>query len=691
MKRLLRVLALSVAVAAPAGAVKVPQVTAGPDLVEQAAAVEAPITQVTVFSDRARIERAGKVKSGVGVHAVRLPDLPGGTLLDTVRVDAKGAKVLRVEARPVEQARQAIGQVEGLLEQLEALGKQFTLHAARRQVRVDELAYLDGLAPKTPKAEEYRKGQPEVNPRAWLAVRGFLQTRRTALSTELRQMDATHAEWVEQAGKLRAEINRYNQSAFSRRRTIQVLVVLEAKVASPTVRLSYFVPGASWRPAYKVSLAESGRKLTIRTAGRVQQATGEDWDGVELALSTAIPGQGIEAPELLTWTLGEAKDFTPQPQPEQHRPPGVLSPPVAQKTLAEQARDEAVQSLRQRIQLAMNIGTSGVPAGYVSDSGISVGQSSGFGGLAVSGTGRGGGGYGRGKSVSREKKSKRRVSRPRPSRRPSAPMAAPQPVMVMDDMAMSESMAAPGSMGLRSSADGRARPVGTPMDLFDAPSPQRRRFNDPTLPAVLAGGLDYVYRSQTKVTVPSSPEQHTVPLSAETYPVETYYEVSPGLQTTAYLKAKVRNRGALPILGGPVDIFSGPNYVGTGTLDSTGIGGDLELPLGADEDLEIVRRVIPKTVTEGVFSKDELTKYRTEIEVANRKRRGVKVRVIEQYPITDVEDLAIDQRSVNPKPIDGPNKAGVMTFELDVPAGKKKTITIDYRIKRPENWRLWQQ
>ena len=31
-----------------------------------------------------------------------------------------------------------------------------------------------------------------------------------------------------------------------------------------------------------------------------------------MLLSTAIPGRGIDAPELLTWTLGERSEFVPQ-------------------------------------------------------------------------------------------------------------------------------------------------------------------------------------------------------------------------------------------------------------------------------------------------------------------------------------------------------------------------------------------
>ncbi|MBM4321394.1 MAG: DUF4140 domain-containing protein, partial [Deltaproteobacteria bacterium] len=64
----------------------VPEVTAGPELAEKATVIDAPIARVTVYSDRARVQRRAAVPLAAGIHALRLPDLPGAVLLDTVRV-----------------------------------------------------------------------------------------------------------------------------------------------------------------------------------------------------------------------------------------------------------------------------------------------------------------------------------------------------------------------------------------------------------------------------------------------------------------------------------------------------------------------------------------------------------------------------------------------------------------------------
>ncbi|MGK0360713.1 MAG: hypothetical protein ACI9U2_003027, partial [Bradymonadia bacterium] len=57
-------------------ALGVPAVVAGPDLAQTAVTVDAPITAVTVYSDRARVTRTARAPAGKGVVALRFPDLP---------------------------------------------------------------------------------------------------------------------------------------------------------------------------------------------------------------------------------------------------------------------------------------------------------------------------------------------------------------------------------------------------------------------------------------------------------------------------------------------------------------------------------------------------------------------------------------------------------------------------------------
>jgi len=243
-------------------------------------------------------------------------------------------------------------------------------------------------------------------------------------------------------------------------------------------------------------------------------------------------------------------------------------------------------------------------------------------------------------------------------------------------------------VGSRGPREGRT--LATSLGLFEPTYYQPPQFSDANLPAVVAGGLDYVYSCPTRASIPSNGEDLRVPLAAESYPVETFYEATPSLKKTAYLKAKVTNQGERPILQGPANIFVGKDFIGQGQLRTTGKGGVIDLPLGADENIRILHKVVPATVTKGIISKDEITTYTQTIEIGNYKKKAITINVYDQIPKTRNEDIEIEKGSISPKPETGPDEDGIMRFLLRIPPGKIRTIQFSYKIKRPENWQLSQ-
>ena len=161
---------------------------------------------------------------------------------------------------------------------------------------------------------------------------------------------------------------------------------------------------------------------------------------------------------------------------------------------------------------------------------------------------------------------------------------------------------------------------------------------------------------------------------------------------TAFLTARLKNQGKTPVLAGPVNIFMAGDFAGQGRLETTGPGGEIDLPLGADEDIRLEHRIVPSSRTEGLFGKDDVTDYEVVLQVANYKKRDVEVELFDVLPKSVNEDIEVKLQSVSPKTVSGPDKAkGRMTWKLKVPAGKTKKITFVYRITRPENWQLHQR
>jgi uncharacterized protein (TIGR02231 family) len=273
---------------------------------------------------------------------------------------------------------------------------------------------------------------------------------------------------------------------------------------------------------------------------------------------------------------------------------------------------------------------------------------------------------------------------PAPRRRAVARELARAPGVAADPMVVTKSL---------SRASGSSAP-GTVMRLAlnDAsPSRGRPRFSDPDLPAVSGGGLDYVYRAPTPGTVPSTGALIRVPLATQVHRAAVFHQATPALAATAFLRARVRNDGTRPLLGGPASIFVGGELVGQGRVATTGPGGDVELPLGADEDIRLVRTVVPSTKISGLILKSEETTYEVRIQVGNYKKRPATVELTDQVPRGARDKVEVKLLGADPATQAAPDANGIVRWRVEVPAGGTRTVSLRYVIVRPKGWRLYQR
>src|SRR5437763_1253542 len=67
----------------------------------------------------------------------------------------------------------------------------------------------------------------------------------------------------------------------------EALLFLDKRGEGPdSVRLSYLVGKCEWSPAYTFRAGGDRKQIRVECNGLIQQMSGEDWDGVQLTLST---------------------------------------------------------------------------------------------------------------------------------------------------------------------------------------------------------------------------------------------------------------------------------------------------------------------------------------------------------------------------------------------------------------------
>ena len=196
--------------------------------------------------------------------------------------------------------------------------------------------------------------------------------------------------------------------------------------------------------------------------------------------------------------------------------------------------------------------------------------------------------------------------------------------------------------------DYEAGPVPRSLQLALAGPTDLLRGLAPSSPARMTKGIEYLYRAPTRADIKSDGSAIKVPVSVEKFSTQGFYQSTPGVTPTAYLKARLKNQSSRPMLGGPTHIFVDNQFIGDGQIATVAPKRQVEFGLGADESVKIVRTVLPETREDGVFSKHAITRYRVQIQIANYHRRKVDIEVLEPLPRSNKEDIEVKVISMRP-------------------------------------------
>jgi hypothetical protein len=273
------------------------------------------IDAVTVYPAGAEVVRKARVKLGKGEHTVLFVDFPAETVAASIRVEGKataGLEIGSVDTRKLsvprsddEAAASERRQVEEAIEKLkdERSALQTAIQAAEMQKKLIE--NLTGLPGVQPPANGGAQAQPDWGQLFELIGKRTAEAQKAILDTQIK-VRGVDRQIKDLEGKLASLAPRKMS-----RTEVKVALTAEADLdADMTIR--YQVTSASWTPFYDARLTVGSKaeapKLQLVRRAAITQRTGEVWDNVTLALSTARPTAGTSASVLAPMTI----DFEPE-------------------------------------------------------------------------------------------------------------------------------------------------------------------------------------------------------------------------------------------------------------------------------------------------------------------------------------------------------------------------------------------
>jgi uncharacterized protein (TIGR02231 family) len=279
------------------------------------AAVEQPlddlVTSVTVYSDRARVQRTAEKRLDRGRHRVSFGVLPDAVDPNSVRVRVEGAELLSLEVVRGYGEEELPPHLADKVERLAAIDRELAILQGRTAVLAEEVGFLRRTAPSAPRQLEDGR-LPALDTTAQARVISWAAARLALVGDAQIEVDLERATLLDERAILQAELagTRGGGQATARSRAVATLRADQASGAKLTLEYQTF--DARWVPTYDVRLDTKKGEVELGVAALVWQQTDEDWGEVELRLSTAIPSQSADLPQLLSYFLEEAK---PEPPP----------------------------------------------------------------------------------------------------------------------------------------------------------------------------------------------------------------------------------------------------------------------------------------------------------------------------------------------------------------------------------------
>jgi uncharacterized protein (TIGR02231 family) len=271
---------------------------------------------VTVYADRALVTRKGRVSLEAGEHELRINDLPL-FLRDSLRASGRGPqgiRILNVDITTAFHSRPPEAELVELQHTIEQLQQQAQLLQARQDALANRRHWLHGLGEQS---KEFASGlaSGQMRPQDCADFFTFMAEQSTQDAEIALNLDKERQRLHAELEARRREFNQKQGNADPDRQAAVVSVELST-AGELELEISYIVLNASWQPQYdvRVQMDETQSRGTVELMyiGLVQQATGESWENVNLALSTARPSLSAVLPELKPWYLNV---YAPPPPP----------------------------------------------------------------------------------------------------------------------------------------------------------------------------------------------------------------------------------------------------------------------------------------------------------------------------------------------------------------------------------------
>ena len=187
------------------------------------------------------------------------------------------------------------------------------------------------------------------------------------------------------------------------------------------------------------------------------------------------------------------------------------------------------------------------------------------------------------------------------------------------------------------------------------------------------------YTPPRPVAVPADGATHRATIASIDLEAELDYITAPVRSTDVHLRATVVNSSAHTLPAGKASVFHEAEFVGSAALPLWAPGEDVELALGLDDRIRVERKLVRREASKATLGSTRRRQVEYETKIENHTPRNARITVLDQLPVARDHEITVKPLSAEPEPAETTD-LGVITWKLDLPAGKETAIKLAFRV-----------
>ncbi|WP_439574422.1 mucoidy inhibitor MuiA family protein [Phreatobacter sp.] len=200
------------------------------------------------------------------------------------------------------------------------------------------------------------------------------------------------------------------------------------------------------------------------------------------------------------------------------------------------------------------------------------------------------------------------------------------------------------------------------------------------------GGFQASFRIAGRAAIGSGGGARALRIQSATIETDLVSRVVPSLDPTAYLEARFRHQGEVPLMPGRVNLYRDGMFSGRTQIAAATREQEVRLGFGADDLVRVEYQVVRRTDgTAGIISSAKTDEREFRIIVRNGAATPRKVMVEDRVPVTEASDITVETLSGMTAPArrDVRGRRGILEWDLEIAAGQSRDIRHGWRIRWP--------